>query len=146
MDPLFNLPSRFEDLGATLKNAARLNEAGVMISFFNPPGFGAHNLRALTQLAGNAVAEGLPYDAALEALTLNPARMFDLDAQLGSLQPGKLADVVVWDGDPFELTTQPVAVFINGRAQDLNNRQVMLRERYRDLSRGDLPHAYRGGE
>ncbi len=146
VDPLFNLPSQFEDLGATLKNAARLNAAGVKISFYNPPGFGAHNLRLLTQQAGNAVAEGLPYDAALKALTLYPAEMFGLDAQLGSLAPNKIADVVIWDGDPLEVTTQPEAVFINGQRQDLNNRQVALRERYRDLSRGDLPHAYRGGD
>lgn len=146
LDPMFNLPAQFEDLGATLKNAARLHEAGVKIAFYNPQGFGAHNLRLLTQHAGNAVAEGLPYDAAMAALTLYPAEMFGLQSQLGSLEPGKIADVVIWDGDPLELTTQPEAVFINGEAQDLNNRQIMLRERYRDLSRGDLPHAYRGGE
>lgn len=146
LDPMFNLPSQFEDLDATLKNAARLDKAGVKIAFYNPQGFGAHNLRLLTQQAGNAVAEGLDYEAALAALTINPAEMFGLEAQLGSLEPGKIADVVVWDGDPLELTTRPEAVFINGRAQDLNNRQIMLRKRYRDLSRGDLPFAYRGGE
>ena len=146
VDPLYNLPDQFEDMGATLENAARLHAAGVRISFYNPPGFGAHNLRLLTQMAGNAVSYGLPYDAALAALTRNPAEMFGLAAQLGTLEPGKRADVVVWTGDPLELTTRPEAVFIDGRAQDLNNRLVMLRERYRDLSRGDLPHAYRGGE
>ena len=146
LDPLYNLPGQFEDMGATLENAARLHEAGVKISFYNPPGFGAHNLRLLTQLAGNAVAYGLPFEAALAALTVNPAEMFGLGGQLGTLEPGKLADVVVWTGDPLELTTRPEAVFINCQAQDLNNRLVMLRERYRDLSRGDLPHAYRGGE
>ncbi|MEO1243416.1 MAG: amidohydrolase family protein [Pseudomonadota bacterium] len=146
LDPLFNLPAQFEDLGATLENAARLNEAGVRISFYNPPGFGAHNLRLLTQQAGNAVANGLPHDAAIAALTINPAEMFDLDGQLGSLEPGKVADVVIWEGDPLELDTQPEAVFINGQRQDLGHRQQMLSDRYRDLSRGDLPHAYRGGE
>ncbi|MEM9617361.1 MAG: amidohydrolase family protein [Pseudomonadota bacterium] len=146
LDPLFNLPAQFEDLGATLENAARLNEAGVKISFYNPPGFGAHNLRLLTQQAGNAVANGLPHDAAIAALTINPAEMFDLDSQLGSLEAGKIADVVIWEGDPLELDTQPEAVFINGQRQDLGNRQQMLSDRYRDLSRGALPHAYRGGE
>ena len=143
---MFNLPAQFEDLGATLDNAARLNAAGVKIGFYNPPGFGAHNLRLLTQQAGNAVADGLPYDAAMKALTINPAEMFGLGTQLGTLEVGKIADVVVWDGDPFELMTQPEAVFINGVSQDLGHRQDMLRDRYRDLSRGDLPHAYRGGE
>jgi imidazolonepropionase-like amidohydrolase len=146
LDPMFNLPAQFEDLGATLKNAARLNAAGVKIAFYNPQGFGAHNLRLLTQQAGNAVAEGLPYEAAIAALTLNPAEMFGLQRQLGSLEPGKVADVVIWDADPLELMSRPEAVFINGQRQDLGNRQQMLLQRYRDLSHGDLPQAYRGGE
>ena len=62
------------------------------------------------------------------------------------LEAGKLADVVIWDGDPLEVTTRPEAVFIDGRPQDLNNRQKMLMERYRNLERGDLPFAYRGSE
>ncbi len=146
VDPLANLPAQFEDLRSTLENTARLHAAGVEIAFINPQEFGAHNLRLLTQQAGNAVAEGLPYDAAIAALTLNPARMFGLDAQFGSLEPGKIADVVIWDGDPLEVTTRPEAVFIDGVRQGLGNRQQMLMQRYRDLSRGDLPHAYRGGE
>lgn len=141
-DALYNLPGEFEDIDATLKNAARLNEAGVTITFTE----GAHNIRLIRQHAGNAVAEGLPYEAALKAITLNPATMYGLGGQLGSLEAGKIADVVIWDGDPLEVTTRPEAVFINGRPQDLNNRQKMLMERYRDLERGDLPFAYRGGE
>ena len=144
LDPLFNLPSQFEDIGATLANAARLHAAGVRISFYNPQGGETHNLRLLPQLAGNAVAAGLPYDAALAALTINPATMYGLQARLGSLEVGKLGDVVVWDGDPLELSTRPVAVFIDGRAMSLENRQTKLRDRYKDLSRGDLPLAYRG--
>lgn len=139
---LYNLPGAFEDIDATLKNAARLNQAGVVISFYD----GAHNIRLIRQHAGNAVAEGLPYDAALKAITLNPAIMYGLGDQLGSLEAGKIADVVIWDGDPLEVTTKPEAVFINGRPQDLGSRQKMLMERYRDLERGDLPFAYRGGE
>ena len=64
------------------------------------------------------VADGLPYDAALAALTLNPAEIFGLRVALGSLEPGKLADVVIWSGDPLELTTRPEAVFIKGEAHD----------------------------
>lgn len=146
LDPLSNLPSQFEQLGATLENAARLEAAGVQIAFYNPPGFGAHNLRFLRQQAGNAVASGLPYNAAIRALTLSPAIMYGLDDRLGSLEAGKTADVVVWDGDPLEVTSSVEAVFINGVEQDLGNRQTALRNRYRDLERGDLPHAYRGGE
>ncbi len=137
-----NLPAQFEDLSATLQNAARLQAAGVKFSFNE----GAHNIRLIRQHAGNAVAEGLDHEAGLRAITLSPAEMFGLDAQLGSLDPGKVADVVIWDGDPLEVTTAPEAVFIAGVRQSLDNRQTALRDRYRDLDRGDLPHAYRGGE
>lgn len=139
---LANLPYQFEDIDSTLKNAARLQRAGVKIAFFAD----THNAHLIRQHAGNAVAEGLPAAAALRALTLTPAEIYGVGNQLGSLEVGKMADVVVWDGDPLELTTRPEAVFIAGRAQDLNTRQKMLMERYRDLTRGDLPFAYRGDE
>lgn len=145
LNPFANLPSQFEELSATMKNAARLNQAGVKVSFYGQESE-PHNLRSITQQAGNAVADGLPHSAAMAALTINPAEMFGLQAQLGSLEAGKLGDVVVWDGDPLELTTAAEAVFINGQMQDLNDRQKMLRDRYRNLSRGDLPLAYRGAE
>ncbi|MEM8771902.1 MAG: amidohydrolase family protein [Pseudomonadota bacterium] len=143
LDPFSNLPSQFEDLGATLENAARLEAVGVKIAFY---GAGAHNLRALPQHAGNAVANGLPYDAAIAALTKNPAEIFGLGGDMGTLTPNKVADVVIWDGDPLEVTSAAEAVFINGVEQDLTNRQTVLRERYRTLERGDLPFAYRGRE
>lgn len=145
LDPMFNLPAQFEDLGATLENAAKLNAAGVNIAFFNPPS-GTHNLRLLPQLAGNAVANGLPYEEGLKALTVNPARMLGVADRYGTLEVGKAADVVVWDGDPLETSTRPIAVLIDGRVTSLKNRQTMLRDRYKDLSRGDLPFAYRGAE
>ena len=146
LDPMHNLPDRFESLSSTLENAGRLADAGVEIGFYDPQGGGAHNLHLLTQQAGNAVANGLAYDDAIAALTLHPARMLGLGDQLGSLEVGKIADVVVWDGDPLELSSQAEAVFINGVRQSLENRQTKLLQRYRDISRGELPHAYRGGE
>ncbi len=145
LNPWLNLPSQFEDLGATQANAAKLNAAGVTIAFYDPPS-GTHNLRLLPQLAGNAVANGLPYGAALKALTVNPARIFGVSDRLGTLEIGKAADVVIWDGDPLEISTRPIAVLIDGRVTSLKNRQTMLRDRYKDLSRGDLPHAYRGAQ
>lgn len=143
LNPWLNLPSAFEDLAATQKNAAKLHAAGVTIAFYDPPS-GTHNLRLLPQLAGNAAANGLPYGAALRALTINPARIYGVGDRYGSLEIGKAGDVVVWDGDPLELSTRPVAVVIDGRITSMRNRQTMLRDRYKDLSRGDLPHAYRG--
>lgn len=143
LNPFLNLPSQFEDLAATQANAARLAAAGVTIAFYDPPS-GTHNLRLLPQLAGNAVAHGLPYGAALRALTINPARIYGVSDRYGSLEIGKAGDVVVWDGDPLEVSTRPVAVLIDGKITSLKTRQTMLRDRYRDLARGDLPFAYRG--
>lgn len=143
--PTSNLPSQFEDLGATLENAVRLHRAGVTIAFTGTDS-DSFNLTALTHLGGIAVASGLPYDTAVAALTRNPAEMFGLGDDLGTVAPGKIADIVLWDGDPLEVTSAAEMVFINGAEQDLSNRQSALLARYRDLSRGALPHAYRGGE
>lgn len=143
VNPIFNLPSQFEDLASTQANAAKLNAAGVTIAFASAYA-DTHNLRLLPQVAGNAVANGLPYDAALAALTINPAKIYGVADRLGSLEIGKAADVVVWDGDPLEVSTRPIAVLIDGRVTSLKNRQTMLRDRYKDLSKGDLPIAYRG--
>ena len=145
LNPFRNLPSQFEDLAATQANAAKLHAAGVTIAFYDPPS-GTHNLRLLPQLAGNAVANGLPYAAALAALTINPARIYGVEGRHGSVEIGKAGDLVVWDGDPLEVSSRPVAVYIDGRATSLVTRQTRLRDRYRDLSRGDLPHAYRGAQ
>jgi len=145
LNSFLNLPRAFEDLAATQANAARLNAAGVVIGFYDPPS-GTHNLRLLPQLAGNAVANGLPYPAALAALTVNPAKMYGVADRFGSLEIGKAGDLVIWDGDPLETGARPAQVFIDGRQTSLVTRQTRLRDRYRDLSRGDLPHAYRGAQ
>ncbi len=139
LDPMENLPSQHERLGATLENAAILHKAGVRIAFSAP---GTHNLRLLPQSAGNAVANGLPHAAALVALTRAPAEMFGLSNALGTLESGKVADVVVWNGDPLEVSSRPVTVLINGEIASLENRQTIMRDRYLDLSRGRLPLAY----
>ena len=94
-----------------------------------------YRVRELRYLAGDAVAYGLPWDAALKAVTINPARAFGFADRAGSLEPGKDADVVVWSGDPFEPLSQPKAIFIKGEEQPLTSRQLQLRDRYRDLNR-----------
>jgi imidazolonepropionase-like amidohydrolase len=138
LNPMENLPGSFELLGATLENAARLHKAGVTFAFATGD---AHNARNIKQGAGNAVAYGLPWEAALAAMTIVPARLWGLADRYGSLEPGKDADVVVWDGDPLELTTFPDAVFIQGRQMPMESRQTRLRDRYKDLSK-PLPPAY----
>jgi imidazolonepropionase-like amidohydrolase len=139
VNPLDDLPERFETLGATLENPARLHKAGVTIAFMTGD---AHNGRNLKQGAGNAVAYGLPWDAALAAMTSVPAHIWGIADRYGTLEPGKDADVVIWSGDPLELTAFPDAVFIRGVEVPMASRQLELRNRYKDLT-GPLPPAYK---
>lgn len=130
LDPLVDLPDTFDQVGATLENAARLHRAGVRIAFTNSND-GTHNARKVRQAAGVAVAHGLPWEAALAALTANPADIFGLGAQYGRIAPGYVADLVLWSGDPLEVTTVAQQVWIDGRAQSMRSRQTELRDRYR---------------
>ncbi|CAN7194854.1 amidohydrolase family protein [Phenylobacterium sp. LjRoot164] len=139
LDPLSNRPQTFQTLGASLENAAKLDAAGVTVVLQGSGG--AHRIRELRYNAGNAVAYGMPYQAALAAMTINPAKVFGVADKVGSLEPGKDADVVIWTADPFEPLSQPTAVFIRGQAQPLTSRQIELRDRYKDLS-GPYPPAY----
>ncbi len=140
VDPLANLPRRFESLHARSDNAGILWRKGVTVAFSV---YRTHNLRNLRQAAGNAVAAGLPWEAALEAITLNPARIWGVEESLGSLEPGKAADLVVWDGDPLEMTTTAEQVYVAGRAVPMESRQTLLRDRYWDLDRPLPPAWYR---
>jgi imidazolonepropionase-like amidohydrolase len=126
VNPLSNLPQSFDSLGATLENAARLARAGVTIAMMSGD---SHNARNLRQEAGNAVAYGLPWDTALAAMTVNPARIWGVD-DYGTLEPGKDADVVIWDGDPLEVTSAAEHVFIRGIEMPQDSRQLRLRDRY----------------
>jgi len=138
LDVFENLPSSFEMLGATFDNAARLNAAGVEIAFSYAEHYNPRNAR---QLAGNAVAHGLPFDAALAAITRNPARIYGAGDTLGTLEVGKTADLVVWDGDPLETSTLTMQVYVGGEPVPTTSRQTLLRDRYR-TPRGTLPPAY----
>lgn len=138
--PFANLPGSFDMLAATQENAKRLHEAGVTIAIGDPNADG-HNPRLILQYAGNAVANDLDWQAALRAVTLAPAQIFGVGDRLGSLERGKIGDVVVWDGDPFEVTSSPDAVIIAGEPTPLVSRQTKLRDRYMRLDR-DRPHSY----
>ncbi|CAN5851878.1 hypothetical protein BH18ACI5_BH18ACI5_01910 [soil metagenome] len=129
--PLTNIPS-FDALGASLENAARLQKAGVTLILSS---FDTHNARNLRQEAGNAISYGLDRNDALRAVTLTPARTWGVADRTGSLEVGKDADLVVWSGDPFELTTAAEHVFILGREMSKDTRQKALFEKYRTLSR-----------
>jgi hypothetical protein len=134
LDALSNLPASFDVIGARLDNAARLHRAGVRIAFTQ---FGeSHNARKIRQLAGNAVAHGLPPDVALAALTARPAEIFGLGAERGRIARGQIADLVLWSGDPLEVTSVAEQVWINGRAIDMRSRQTELRDRYLERLKG----------
>lgn len=136
LDPLQNLPDSFDMLGARLDNAARLHAAGVTVSF---SGAGTHHARKQRQLAGVAAANGLGPEAALAALTRNPAEIFGFPG--GRLERGAPADLVIWSGDPLELVESAEQVILGGRLQPMRSRQTELRDRYLTTATS-LPRAY----
>lgn len=127
--PLENIPS-YDQLAVRYENAALLARAGVQVALLETD---THNARNIRQEAGNAVATGMPWDAALRAITLTPAEIFGVADRYGSLEPGKVANVVVWSGDPFEFSTGVEHVFIRGREVPLTSRQTELFRRYQTL-------------
>ncbi|NDW15109.1 amidohydrolase family protein [Alteromonas genovensis] len=129
IDPEYNLPGGFDQMGATLTNAARLHEAGVEIAI----GMDTHNIRLAAQHAGNAVANGLPHETGLASLTSVPAKILGLEKEVGSLRQGARADVVIWSGDPLEVTEAAESIFIGGKAIKMESRQTKLRDRYMSL-------------
>jgi imidazolonepropionase-like amidohydrolase len=137
--PSANLPGNFDRINARLGSASILINAGVKVAIADADAR-THNARNLTQSAGNAVALGLGWDAALRAITLSPAEIYGMAATTGSIEPGKAADIVIWPADPLELTNYPEQVFINGEAMPMVSRQTLLRDRYLQT---DMPPAYR---
>ena len=129
LDPIVNLPSRYETLGARLDNVAILHQTGVNLLFTGKGGAGAHNPYLVRQSAGNAVANGLPKLAAIAAMTSNPAKVFGLKGA-GTINTGQLANLVLWSGDPLEMTSEPDLVLINGENMPLTSRSTRLRDRY----------------
>jgi len=127
LDPLNNLPADFDRLGSRFDNAKLLNEAGVRIAFSFSDSFQARKNR---QLAGNAVAHGLPWDAGLAAITSGPAEIFGIGKDHGRIEQGQAADLVLWSGDPLEVTTIADQVWIAGNAVTMRSRQTELRDKY----------------
>jgi imidazolonepropionase-like amidohydrolase len=129
LDPYVDLPDTLDSVGSTLENAARLQLAGVKIAFsFGDPD--PHSMFKLRQGAGIAVAHGLPYEAAVAAMTRNPAEIFGVADRNGEIERGRVADLVLWSGDPLEVTSLADEVFIQGARQQMRSRQTELRDRY----------------
>ncbi|MCR9223963.1 MAG: amidohydrolase family protein [Hyphomonas sp.] len=141
VDPFQNLPASFSQLGATSKNAERLIAAGVPTAF-SYLGDNGHQARLVLQSAGNAAANGVGFDDAMAAMTTVPAAIFGVENS-GTIARGSTADLVIWDGDPLEITSAPVAVFIDGEVQSLESRQTKLRDRYLELDESEKPLAYK---
>lgn len=140
VDALADLPADFDSLGATLENAARLHAAGVKVSFTQASD-ASHNARKIRQLAGNAVANGLPWEAALAGLTSTPADTLGVGGEIGRIAVGQRADLVLWSGDPLDVAHVARQVWLGGRPMPMRSRQTDLRDRY--LHKGEtLPPAY----
>ena len=149
VNPLANLPADFDEVGATMENAARLRRAGVAVGF-SQTGDGSHNARKIRQLAGNAVAAGLPWADGLAGLTSVPAEALGVAAEVGRIATGQRADMVLWSGDPLDVSSVALQVWLDGRAITMRSRQTELRDRYLrsvvPAEQGGLPRAYPAGD
>lgn len=140
LNPISNLPSSLETRAARMQNAAVLDAAGVVIAIKGNDG--SHRVRETRYNAGNAVSHGLSYQSAIEAITVNPAKIFGMAGQFGELRAGAAADVVIWSGDPLEPLSNAETIFIGGAEQAPTSRQFLLRDRYASGGEGALPPAY----
>ena len=145
-DGLDDLPANFEELAATQSSIGRMVKAGVKVAL---NAAAMENPRNLNQYAGNLVAltrvpgaDGLSWGQAFAAITSVPASISGMGGKAGVLAPGAMGDLVIWDGDPLEVGSTPVKVYIDGIEQPLDSHQSRLRERYRDLDTSDQPKGY----
>jgi len=136
LNALDNLPADFDSLGARLDNAALLHQAGVTVMFSSGE---THNARKVRQVAGNAVANGLPHSAGIQSMTSTPSDIFGGESRLAT--KGAIADLVVWSGDPLDVNSIAEAVVIGGIPDTMTSRQTKLRDRYLPESTA-LPRSY----
>ncbi len=146
---LNDLPASFEELAATQSNIGRMRAAGITVGIGMINDNDARQARLERQYAGNLVAltkipgaAGLTWDQAFAAISSAPAEAIGMAGEIGSLRPGRRGDVVIWDGDPLELATSALAVWIDGVPQPLTGHQTKLRERYLEPQEGARPKAY----
>ncbi|MFN4095778.1 MAG: amidohydrolase family protein [Sphingomonas sp.] len=146
---LSDLPASFEQLAATQSNIGRMQDAGVTVGIGMINDDESRQARLIKQYAGNLVAltkvpgaSGLDWGQAFATISSKPAEAMGMGGDYGSLRPGRRGDVVVWDGDPLEIGTAAVRVFIDGVEQPIETRQDQLRKRYFDPKEGALPKAY----
>jgi imidazolonepropionase-like amidohydrolase len=146
---LNDLPDSFAQLAATQSNIGRMKAAGVEVAIGMIDDDDTRQAQHVLQYAGNLVAlkrvpgaTGLSWNEAFAAITSKPATIIGMGAEIGSLKAGRRGDVVIWDGDPLELSTAATRVFIDGVEQNLTTRQTRLRDRYAKPGEGALPKAF----
>ena len=137
INPINNIPESFDELAANIELAASLEKAGITLMFNAPR---SHNYHWIRHGAGVAVANGMSYSGALKALTSSPVEIFSLGDR-GVIAPGKIADIIIWDADPLELSSMPEKIFISGKDIDLTSRMTRLTDRY--IKNKDKPNVYR---
>ena len=129
LEPINNLPSSFNQLGARLDNASILNKAGVKILIASHE---THNSYLSRQAAGIAVSYGLPWDVALKSITSNVAEVFGLK-KIGMVKIGYTADLIIWGKDPLEVSAFAQQIYISGKLMSNESRSTRLRDRYLNL-------------
>ncbi|MBP1635158.1 MAG: N-acyl-D-aspartate deacylase [Acidobacteria bacterium] len=128
LGPVLTLPSREDQFhAASYQAAGELARAGVRFAFATSD---TANVRQLPYHAAMSVAWGLPREQALRALTIDAAEILGVSGEVGSLEPGKVANLLIAKGDPLEARTEVTHVIVNGREVDLGNKQLSLYERY----------------
>ena len=137
IDPMDNIPNSFDELGSNLNLGKILDEAGIPIMFSTQR---SHNYHLMRQGSGNAVAHGMSYETAIQGMTDTVAKTFQLNNR-GSIESGKFADIIIWDGDPLEPSSFPKIVMIEGELQDLTSRSSKLTERYTNTE--EKPSSYK---
>jgi imidazolonepropionase-like amidohydrolase len=125
--PIYEQPKESERYDAVYSMPAHLAKRGIKIAFAS---YDSHQARNLPYAAGYAVGFGLPPEEALKALTINPAQMWGVDKDLGSLEVGKMGNVVVANGDPLDVKTDVKHIFIQGQEIPLVSKQTELRDQY----------------
>jgi imidazolonepropionase-like amidohydrolase len=129
LGPILSLPPREDDpYDLIFSNAKTLNDAGIPFAIQSQD---AHNARNLPYNAAACAAFGLPKDVALRSITLAPAQIFGVADKIGSLETGKLANIIVTDGDPLEIVTHVKHLFINGEEITLDTNQTLLYQKFK---------------
>ncbi|HEX9458915.1 MAG TPA: amidohydrolase family protein [Thermoanaerobaculia bacterium] len=129
LGPILSLPPREDDpYDLVFTNAKTLNDAGIPFAIQS---LDAHNARNLPYQAAACAAFGLPKDVALRSVTIAPAQIFGMADKIGSLETGKLANIIVTDGDPLEIVTHVKRLFIGGEEITLDTNQTLLWEKFK---------------